>query len=72
MPSFSKRLVQLQAERNLLKKDIAKMVGISVMAYYRYETGERLPPSDILAKFADYFDVSTDYLLGRSDNPRRQ
>jgi len=71
MSLFSERLVQLQTERNLLKKDIAKMVGISVMAYYRYEIGERLPPSDVLSKFADYFNVSTDYLLGRTDNPQQ-
>ncbi|MCL2851649.1 MAG: helix-turn-helix domain-containing protein [Defluviitaleaceae bacterium] len=67
MPSFGERLIQLQTEHKLLKKDVAEAVGISVMAYYRYETGERLPPSDVLSKFADYFEVSADYLLGRSD-----
>jgi len=71
MPSFNERLMQLQNENKLLKKGIAEAVGISAMAYYRYETGERLPPSDILIKFADFFNVSTDYLLGRSNDPRR-
>lgn len=69
MASLSERIVQLQTERRLLKKEIAEAVGISVMAYYRYESGERKPDSDTLIKLADYFEVSTDYLLGRSDDP---
>lgn len=69
MSNFSERLKQLQKEQNLLKKDISKAVGISVMAYYRYETGERTPTLDTLIAFADLFHVSIDYLVGRSDDP---
>lgn len=71
MATLTERLVQLQTERKLLKKDIAEAVGISTMAYYRYEAGTRLPDTKVLTKFADFFDVSTDYLLGRSDDPTR-
>lgn len=71
MPTLSERLIQLQTERKLLKKDIAEAVGISTMAYYRYESGKRLPDTEILSKLADYFNVSADYLLGRSDDPTK-
>ena len=67
MASLSERLIELQTTRNLLKKDIAKAVGISVMGYYRYETGERQPPLDTLIALANYYDVSLDYLVGRKD-----
>lgn len=39
------------------------------MAYYRYEKGERMPDGNTLISLADYFNVSSDYLLGLSDNP---
>ena len=68
MTNLSERLISLQKERNVLKKDVAAAIGISVMAYYRYERGERQPTTDILIAIAEYFDVSLDYLVGRSDN----
>lgn len=71
MATLPERLVQLQTEHNLLKKDIAEAVGISTMAYYRYESGKRLPDVAILTKLADFYNISTDYLLGRSDDPTR-
>ena len=69
MASLSDRLVYLQREKNVLKKDIANAAGVSIMVYYRYERGNRQPTADKLIKLADFFNVSTDYLLGRSDNP---
>ena len=71
MPTLSDRLIQLKIERKLMQKDIAKDNSISLRAYQYYERGERKPDSDIIERLADYFDVSTDYLLGRSDNPQR-
>lgn len=71
MASLSERLISLQREHNVLKKDIADAVGLSIMGYYRYEKGERQPTADKIVALADYFNVSTDYLLGRSDNPAR-
>lgn len=69
MSLLSDRINSLQVSSGKLKKDIAESIGISVMAYYRYETGKREPVASILASLADCFDVSTDYLLGRTDNP---
>lgn len=69
MATLSDRLIQLKKERDLLQKDIAKAVNLSVMGYQCYENGTRQPTTDTLQKLADYFNVSTDYLLGRTDNP---
>jgi transcriptional regulator with XRE-family HTH domain len=71
MAVFCERLIDLQTSRNVLKKDVAKAIGISVMAYYRYEVGQREPGASVLIALADFFDVSLDYLVGRSDDPKR-
>lgn len=71
MSNFTDRIQSLKINRKLLQKEIAEAVGISVRTYQRYETGERTPDTDTLIKLADYFDVSTDYLLGRTDDPKR-
>lgn len=69
MPSLSERLIQLKNERKLLQKDIAKDNGLALRTYQYYESGEREPSSSVLIALADYFNVSLDYLTGRSDNP---
>mgnify|MGYP002070628593 CR=1 FL=1 len=71
MVNLATRLIELKEKNNVLQKDIAKSVGLSLRSYQRYEYGERNPTSDILIKLADYFDVSLDYLVGRSDDPKR-
>lgn len=68
--TFSERLLQLQAERNIDKKEIFSACNISRVSYYRYENGERLPTYEALVALADYFGVSIDYLVGRTDNPQ--
>ena len=70
MTTFATRLIELKEKNKVLQKDIAKSVGLSLRSYQRYEYGERNPTSDILIKLADYFDVSIDYLVGRTDNPQ--
>lgn len=72
MPNLSDRLQELQKQSGILKKDIAQAVGLSIMGYYRYERGEREPSMSTLIALADYFDVSLDYLVGRSDEPKRK
>ena len=51
---------------------MAEFLGMREQAYQMYEYGKREPNHETTIKLADYFDVSTDYLLGRSDNPQRQ
>ena len=67
--TFSDRLVKLQTERNIDKKTIYTACNISRISYYRYESGERTPTYEALLALADYFNVSIDYLVGRTDNP---
>lgn len=67
--TLHERLVELKNQRQLLQKDIASDLGLSLRAYQYYERGEREPNASTLIALADYFDVSLDYLVGRTDNP---
>lgn len=69
MTKFCERLNELKVSKNLLQKDIARDVHLSLRAYQYYERGEREPNLSALIALADYFDVSLDYLVGRSDDP---
>ena len=71
MVNFCERLNELKLTKNLLQKDIAKDVNLSLRAYQYYERGERQPNLSTLIALADYFDVSLVYLVGRSDDPTR-
>lgn len=71
MPNLNERLIMLKTERKLLQKDIANDTGIALRTYQYYERGEREPSLSVLLTLADYFNVSLDYLTGRSDNPDR-
>ena len=61
------RLKELRTKRHLLQKDVAAVLGIDRTTYVKYENGLSEPSYDILCKLAEYFEVSTDYLLGRDD-----
>ncbi len=69
--TFSERICQLKLERKLLQKDIAAAIGLSLRAYQYYEKGQKEPTLSVLIRLADFFDVSLDYLVGRSDDPTR-
>ena len=69
---FSERLLALRKERNLTQKQVYEAVDMSALGYQRYEYGTRNPSLEILIKIATYFNVSTDYLLGLSDDPTRR
>ncbi|SEA52799.1 DNA-binding transcriptional regulator, XRE-family HTH domain [Thalassobacillus cyri] len=63
------RLVKIRKEHKKTQQDMAKILGVTRPAYTAYERGSRKPDYDTLEKLADHFNVTTDYLLGRSDNP---
>ncbi|MBM7647048.1 transcriptional regulator with XRE-family HTH domain [Scopulibacillus daqui] len=67
---LSERLKQLRKEKKKTQQDIADYLGITRPAYTAYERGYRQPDYKTLEKLADCYDVSTDYLLGRIDNPK--
>lgn len=69
--SFSNRLISLRKSRNITQKQVCNAIGMSEPAYQRYEYGQREPAYQKLIALADYFDVSIDYLVGRSDDPTR-
>ena len=60
------RIRELREEKDLRQKDIADYLHCSQVAYSRYELGLRDIPTDVLIKLADFHNVSTDYLLGRT------
>ena len=62
------RLKLLRKELKKTQTDIANVLGITVSAYGNYELGQREPDNANLVKLARYFNVSTDYLLGLSDD----
>lgn len=67
MPDFGTRLRQLRHERGLHQRHIAEDLGILRESISNYERGAQIPHLPMLIDIADYFDVSLDYLLGRSE-----
>lgn len=66
---FADRLSKLRTAKKLTQQDIANKLGITRQAYSFYETGKREPDYETLKKLVDLFEVSIDYLLGRSNDP---
>ena len=58
------RLKQLREEKGWNMRETARMLGIPYTTYISYEKGDREPNSEMLIKFADFFNVSVDYLIG--------
>mgnify|MGYP005778894689 CR=1 FL=1 len=61
------RLKFLREEKGLFQSDIAKILGVSIAAVGFYVNEKRDMSPDTIIKLAEYFDVTTDYLLGKSD-----
>lgn len=73
MADFANRLKLLRKERNLKAEEIAEILNSKKRIVFSYEKNEAKPSFERLLKLADYFDVSLDYLVGRSDiRERRQ
>ena len=70
MPKFSVRIKELRKEKGLTQVAMAEFLGCKDRHYQKIEYGEVNIPSLTLVKLADFFEVSTDYLLGRSDDRR--
>ena len=67
---FSKRLRTLREGMNISQAKVAKLSGTTQASINRYENRVGLPPHDKLLWYADYFDVSMDYIYGRTDKPQ--
>lgn len=70
MVPFSKRLQAARKQKKLKQTDVAEHFKIAYRTYQNYEGGQRRPDYETLVALADYLDVTTDYLLGRTDEPR--
>lgn len=66
-----KRIKDLREDHDLTQSDLGKEIGISQRLYSYYERGECSLPPEILIALADYYDTSVDYILGRTDNPKK-
>ena len=64
------RIRDLREDRDLTQTEMGKILNCSQRVYSNYERGDIDIPTHILIKLADFHDVSVDYLLGRTDNPR--
>lgn len=69
MKMYLKRIYELRADHDKTQKNIAEYLGMDLQVYRRYEKGVRDIPLWALTRLADYYETSTDYLLGRTDDP---
>lgn len=68
------RIKSLREAKGLKQEELAQKVSVSPSAIGMYETNKREPNNEIILKLAEFFNVSTDYLLGKSDirNPKQE
>lgn len=71
MGKIYRRIRDLREDRDLNQTVVAKMLGMSQTGYSKYETGENDIPTEVLIKLSAFYDTSIDYLLGVTDNPKR-
>lgn len=69
--SYYKRIRDLREDNDITQTEIAKHLNMKQPQYYRYETGLRDVPSDVLIELAKFYNTSVDYILGLTDNPKR-
>lgn len=68
--NFSERLSYLRKSQNLSLFELGKILGVSDEAVRLMEKAKRSPSFDILCAISEFFNVSIDYLIGRTDNPK--
>lgn len=67
MSTLSERLKELRKSHNLTQSDLGKILGVGKTTISMYETNNSTPSDDIKLKISDYFNVSLDYLIGKTD-----
>lgn len=68
---YYQRIKDLREDADLKQKEIAAILGIDQRVYSNYETGKREIPTHLLIKLADYYNTTTDYILGRTNDFRK-
>jgi len=69
MSSYGQRISYLRESHQMTQTELARRLGITRASLSHYETGRRVPDFDTLSKMADLFDVSVDYIIGRTEKP---
>lgn len=64
------RIRYLRESAELTQKEVGKVINVSQRTYSYYESGQRMIPPSILCALADFYNVSVDYLLDRTKNPK--
>lgn len=72
MIPFSERLKEARKRKAYKQREVAEHLGIATRSYQQYEGGQRRPDFETLVALADYLDVTTDHLLGRTDEPGQE
>ena len=70
--SFGERVASLRSTQSLTLQQLGNILGLTKAAVGNLQHGRKKPSVDVLIAIADYFDVSLDYLVGRSDDPVRR
>ena len=65
-----RRIRDLREDRDMTQAQMGRILACSQRVYSNYERGDLDIPTAVLIRLADYYDVSVDYLLGMTDNPR--
>ena len=65
-----KRIRELREDHDLTQKKLGEAINLPQRTYAYYESGQRMVPPEVLCALADFYGVSVDYLLGRTDNPK--
>ncbi|MBQ7799098.1 MAG: helix-turn-helix transcriptional regulator [Oscillospiraceae bacterium] len=66
-----KNLLNLRIDNDIRQKQIAEILNVSQNTYSQYENGIRALNTETLIKLSDFYNVSIDFLLDRTDNPKR-
>ncbi|MFR5916591.1 MAG: helix-turn-helix domain-containing protein [Blautia wexlerae] len=64
------RIQDLRTDADMSQKQLSEILHISQRSYSHYETGSRNIPVEMLIRLANYYDISVDYLVGRTDKKR--
>lgn len=67
---YYRRIRELREDHDMTQRQLAAILKMTQTQYFRYEQGYRDVPTDILIALADLYHTSTDYILGRTDNPK--
>lgn len=72
MSQLSDALKRFRKEYKVTQKHAAEISGVAERVFQSYEYGKVVPTVTVLISLADFFDISLDYLVGRSDDPARR